>query len=197
MHRSVQINLAFYKFIILIRMLLSFIWHFLNRICLIQLFFIWSCFFTITRTRFSMTTFSQSTSLLQWIHERGKFPYWDNASWYWAMACRNWEFQWKFTWCNNEVSNKLVQHHFKSKPIAGIYICITILVRFECWHYFTFFNNIFLYLVCQLLSWNSQSAIKLKFKNQFEFEIPWNSKITVCKFIQHMCNQIFVLSKYC
>ena len=192
MHRSIQINIAFYKFIILIRMLLSFVWHFFNRICLIQLLFIWSCFFTITRTRFSMTTFSQSTSLLQWIHERRKFPYWDNASWYWAMACSNWEFQWKFTSCNYEVSNKLVQHHFKSKSSAGIYICITVLVRFECWHFFTFFNNIFFVF--------GLSTVVLKFTvcNQIEIQKSiwiWNS--LKFKNISLQVHSTYVQSDFC
>ena len=128
MYRYMQINLVFYTFIILISSLLSFMWYFLNRICLLSCFSFGDAFFTITRTTFFISTFSQSTSSSQWIHARGLFILWNYASWHWAVACRNWEFQWRFLSYNYEIKTKLVQHHFKFKPSASFYICTTISV---------------------------------------------------------------------
>ena len=92
-------------FIILISILLSFMSYFLNRICLFSCFSFGGAFFTIARTRFFISTFSQSTSS-KWIHVRGLFILRNNVSWHWAMACRNWKFQWTFPWYNYEIRTK-------------------------------------------------------------------------------------------
>ena len=119
-----------FLFIILTSMLLSFIPYFLNWICLFSCFLFGGVFPTII-TRFFISTFSHSTSSSShWIHVWGLIILWNKASWHWAMACRNWEFQWPFPWCNYEIRTKLAQHHFKSKPSASSYMCTTISVHF-------------------------------------------------------------------
>ena len=47
---------------------------------------------TILTNRLTKGTLSYSILTTQWIHVRGFFMPWDNASWCWAIACRNREF---------------------------------------------------------------------------------------------------------
>ena len=56
LHRYMQINLVPYMFIILISILLSFTSYFLNRISQFSYFSFGGAFFTITRTRFFIST---------------------------------------------------------------------------------------------------------------------------------------------
>ena len=79
-----------------------------------------------------------------------------------------------FPWCNYEIRTKLAQHHFKSKPKASS-VFQYYFSTFLMWTLLFIFWQYFLYLLCRLLSWNSQFTIFFCFN-----------------FSQHIYNQISI-----